>query len=54
MRDRNGNLFRWEIKWDLYFKPFFEKGCLSKSGGKFWHIGPATIYKWYVPEDEER
>lgn len=50
MRDRHGNLFRWEIKWQPYFRPFFERDCFLDGGTKFWHIGFVTIYRWYVPE----
>lgn len=52
MRDRYGNLFRWEIKWQPYFRPFFEKDYFLDGGTKFWHIGLITIYKWYIHEEQ--
>lgn len=49
-RNRYGDRFRWEIWWNSYFKPFFEKDRLLDGGTVFWHIGFITIYKRYIHE----
>lgn len=50
MRDRYGNKYRWEIRWDPR-KPFYEKDTFLDGGTIFWHIGLITIYKWFVYEE---
>lgn len=51
MQDRFGNVFRWEIKWNPYFRPFFETDYLLDGGSRFWHLGFITIWKRYVQPD---
>ena len=50
MRDRYGQLFRWEIRWEPFFYPFYKKDCFRDGGSVSWHIGFVTIYKWIVHE----
>ena len=48
MIDREGNEFRWEVKWNPYFRPFFEADSIMDGGSRFWHIGLITIWRRYI------
>lgn len=49
-RNKYGERFRWEIRWEVYLHPFYERDYFLDGGSIMWHFGFMTLYKWIIHE----